>query len=57
MDMQAFVLDNGSTYHIANGTALVEYLITLYFWPSIKTHYGISAFGRVSFLRVNIGRL
>lgn len=34
--LSAFLLDNGSTYHIANSTALVEYMITLYFKPSWK---------------------
>ncbi|KAG6831136.1 hypothetical protein H0H92_012561 [Tricholoma furcatifolium] len=34
----SFLLDNGAMYHIANGTALTEYLLTLYFKPSLKTY-------------------
>ncbi|KAI6134950.1 Isoprenylcysteine carboxyl methyltransferase family-domain-containing protein [Pisolithus croceorrhizus] len=40
--VDSFLLDNGATYHIANGSALVEYLITLYFKPSLKTFPYIS---------------
>jgi protein-S-isoprenylcysteine O-methyltransferase len=32
----AFLLNNGLTYHAANGTALVEYLTTLYLKPEWK---------------------
>ena len=41
----AFLLDNGAMYHIANGIAVVEYLITLHFKPSFKLHPYISAIG------------
>lgn len=41
----AFLLENGATYHIANGTALVEYLITLFFFPSSKSLTYVSAIG------------
>ena len=41
----AFLLDNGAQYHIANGTALVEYLLTLYFWPNSKMNKLASTVG------------
>lgn len=41
----AFLLENGATYHVANGTALIEYLVTLFFVPSSKSHKYISAIG------------
>lgn len=41
----AFLLNNGATYHIANGTALVEYVITLYFAPTWKSHHVLSYIG------------
>ncbi|KAF9226568.1 ICMT-domain-containing protein [Gyrodon lividus] len=43
--VDSFLLDNGAMYHIANGIALVEYLVTLYFSPSSKVHPYISAIG------------
>ncbi|KAF9247313.1 Isoprenylcysteine carboxyl methyltransferase family-domain-containing protein [Melanogaster broomeanus] len=43
--VDSFLLDNGAMYHIANGTALLEYLVTLYFRPSLKTHSYISVIG------------
>lgn len=41
----AFLLDNGAMYHIANGAALTEYLITLYFKPSLKSYPYVSTVG------------
>ena len=41
----AFLLNNGISYHIANVVALAEYLITLYFWPSFKSHRSVSLIG------------
>ncbi|KIJ70062.1 hypothetical protein HYDPIDRAFT_77727 [Hydnomerulius pinastri MD-312] len=41
--VDSFLLDNGAMYHVANGIALVEYLITLYFSPSLKAYPCISA--------------
>jgi hypothetical protein len=41
----AFVLDNGALYHVANGSALLEYLLTLYFGPIFKTFPYISFIG------------
>lgn len=45
--VNSFLLDNGANYHIANGSALIEYLITLYWKPSLKTFPYISQFGLV----------
>ena len=42
----AYILDNGSMYHIANGTALTEFLISRYFWPSSKSWPYVSLLGR-----------
>ena len=36
--LPAFLLENGVLYHVANATALVEYLLTLFFAPSRKTY-------------------
>lgn len=38
-------MDNGALYHVAHGTALTEYLLTLYFKPSWKTVPFASAVG------------
>lgn len=43
--VDSFLLNNGATYHIANGTALVEYVITLYFAPTWKSHHVLSYIG------------
>ncbi|THV08453.1 ICMT-domain-containing protein [Dendrothele bispora CBS 962.96] len=43
--VDSFLLDNGSMYHIANGSAVIEYLITLYFKPGFKSHTWISFVG------------
>ncbi|KAG2367281.1 Isoprenylcysteine carboxyl methyltransferase family-domain-containing protein [Suillus spraguei] len=40
--VDSFLLDNGAMYHIANGSALVEYLIILYLKPSLKAYHYIS---------------
>jgi len=45
--VDSFLLDNGAPYHIANGIAVVEYLITLYFKPWFKLHPYISTIGIV----------
>jgi len=45
--VDSFLLDNGAMYHIANGTALLEYLLTLYFKPSWKSYAHVSAIGVV----------
>lgn len=34
-------------YHIANGTAVLEYLITLYFKPDIKAFPHVSTIGKL----------
>ncbi|KAG6873741.1 hypothetical protein C0995_011560 [Termitomyces sp. Mi166 len=41
----AYLLDNGAMYHIANGTALTEYLVTLYLKPSSKSFPYVTLFG------------
>ena len=33
-------------YHVANGTALLEYLLTLYFKPTLKSYPYVSLFGK-----------
>ncbi|KAI9574715.1 Isoprenylcysteine carboxyl methyltransferase family-domain-containing protein [Boletus coccyginus] len=43
--VDSFLLENGATYHFANGTALIEYLATLFLVPSSKSHTHISAIG------------
>ncbi|KAJ7764983.1 Isoprenylcysteine carboxyl methyltransferase family-domain-containing protein [Mycena maculata] len=43
--VDSFLLENGVTYHIAHGTAVAEYLLTLYFYPSLKSHPYIALFG------------
>ncbi|TFK43430.1 ICMT-domain-containing protein [Crucibulum laeve] len=43
--IDSYLLDNGAMYHIANGTALLEYLVTLYFKPSAKSFAYISQLG------------
>jgi len=43
--VDSFLLDNGSMYHVAHSTALLEYLLTLYFQPSAKTYPYLSQVG------------
>ncbi|KAF8528957.1 Isoprenylcysteine carboxyl methyltransferase family-domain-containing protein [Hysterangium stoloniferum] len=43
--VDSFLLDNGSMYHVAHATALLEYLLTLYFQPSAKTYPYVSQAG------------
>ncbi|RDB22814.1 Protein-S-isoprenylcysteine O-methyltransferase [Hypsizygus marmoreus] len=43
--VDSFLLDNGAMYHIANGTALAEYLITLYFKPTLKSYPYVTLIG------------
>ncbi|CAA7259864.1 unnamed protein product [Cyclocybe aegerita] len=45
--VDSYLLENGSMYHIAHSGALVEYLITVYLWPSNKTHPYVSQIGVV----------
>ncbi|ESK96106.1 protein-s-isoprenylcysteine o-methyltransferase [Moniliophthora roreri MCA 2997] len=51
--VDSFLLDNGAMYHIANGTAVFEYIITSYFKPEWKTH---SYFSSIGILLVMIGQ-
>lgn len=41
----AFLLENGMEYHIAHSVAVVEYLLTLYFNPSLKSNTYVSQAG------------
>ncbi|KAH9951648.1 protein-s-isoprenylcysteine O-methyltransferase [Amylocystis lapponica] len=34
--VDSFLLENGAQYHVAHSAAIVEYVVTLYFWPSCK---------------------
>ncbi|KAG5639260.1 hypothetical protein H0H81_004921 [Sphagnurus paluster] len=43
--VDSYLLDNGAMYHVANGAALTEYLISLYFWPHLKTNRYVTATG------------
>ncbi|KAG7096839.1 hypothetical protein E1B28_004248 [Marasmius oreades] len=52
--VDSFLLDNGYIYHVANGTAVAEYLITLYLKPSLKSHSYLSQIG---ILLVIIGQI
>jgi len=45
--VDSYLLDNGAMYHIANGTALTEYLITLYLKPSLKAYPYVTSAGVV----------
>ncbi|KAJ7507926.1 ICMT-domain-containing protein [Mycena galericulata] len=45
--VDSFLLENGVTYHIAHGTAVAEYLLTLYFKPTLKAYPFVSLFGVV----------
>jgi hypothetical protein len=44
--LSAFLLNNGTMYHVANGTALLEYLLTLYFKPTLKSYPYVSLLGK-----------
>jgi len=45
--VDSFLLENGALYHVANGIAVVEYLVTLYFKPSLKLQPYVSTVGIV----------
>ncbi|KAG8977756.1 hypothetical protein FRB90_008715, partial [Tulasnella sp. 427] len=40
-----YLLNNGKAYHLANGIAVTEFLITKYFFPNLKTWPYVSQFG------------
>jgi ABC-type transport system involved in multi-copper enzyme maturation permease subunit len=46
----AFLLDNGSMYHVAHSLAIFEYLVTIYFKPSWKAHPYITAIGMFTYI-------
>lgn len=41
----AFLLNNGIAYHLANGIAVTEFLVTQYFFPNFKTYPWVSQVG------------
>ncbi|EPT03728.1 hypothetical protein FOMPIDRAFT_1028579 [Fomitopsis schrenkii] len=43
--IDSFLLENGMEYHIAHSVAVVEYLLTLYFNPSLKSNTYVSQAG------------
>ncbi|KAF7331888.1 Protein-S-isoprenylcysteine O-methyltransferase [Mycena kentingensis (nom. inval.)] len=45
--VDSFLLENGSLYHVAHGTALAEYLLTLYFQPSWKSYPNLPLVGLI----------
>ncbi|KAG8930563.1 hypothetical protein FRC02_004026 [Tulasnella sp. 418] len=45
--IDSYLLNNGVAYHLANGTAVVEFLITSYFFPKFKTYPYITEIGIV----------
>ncbi|PFH52820.1 hypothetical protein AMATHDRAFT_79510 [Amanita thiersii Skay4041] len=45
--VDSFLLDNGALYHIANGTALLEYVVTLHYKPTSKSYRYCSMIGIV----------
>ncbi|KAK7695920.1 hypothetical protein QCA50_000559 [Cerrena zonata] len=47
VSVDSFLLENGSMYHLAHTSALLEYLITLYFKPSLKSFPYVSAVGLI----------
>ncbi|KAG6821612.1 hypothetical protein H0H93_000121 [Arthromyces matolae] len=51
--VDSYLLDNGAMYHIANGTAVLEYILTLYFNPSLKAFPYLSLFGPY-FLHIHV---
>lgn len=48
--LPAYLLENGSMYHIAHATALVEYIVTSYLFPQLKSYPYISQVGLVVLL-------
>jgi len=47
LSVDSFLLNNGRMYHVANGLALTEYLLVLYFRPSLKSFPYVSLLGVV----------
>lgn len=42
----AYLLTNGMEYHLANSVAVLEFLITVYFFPNFKRETGITVIGK-----------
>ncbi|KAG9103134.1 hypothetical protein FRC06_000129 [Ceratobasidium sp. 370] len=47
LSVDSFLLDNGKEYHIAHAVALIEFLLTRFFWPQSKSYTIISIIGIV----------
>ncbi|KAJ7068379.1 Isoprenylcysteine carboxyl methyltransferase family-domain-containing protein [Mycena amicta] len=45
--IDSFLLENGVLYHVAHGTALTEYILSLWLRPSWKTHPNFTLVGLV----------
>jgi len=48
VSVDSFLLNNGQMYHMANSLALIEYLLVLYFRPSLKSFPYVSSPGIVT---------
>ncbi|KAI0304231.1 ICMT-domain-containing protein [Russula brevipes] len=48
VSVDSFLLNNGRMYHVANAIALIEYLLVLYFRPSLKSYPYVSPIGIVT---------
>jgi len=51
---KAYLLENGRMYHLAHSAAIIEYLVSSYYWPSSKTYpyvsnigFGLVVFGQI----------
>jgi len=42
---KAYLLENGLMYHLAHSAAIIEYLVSSYYWPSSKTYPYVSNIG------------
>ncbi|KAG8977704.1 hypothetical protein FRC05_000960 [Tulasnella sp. 425] len=45
VSVDSFLLNNGIAYHLANGIAVTEFLVTQYFFPNFKTYPFVSQVG------------
>ncbi|KAI0004889.1 protein-s-isoprenylcysteine O-methyltransferase [Russula compacta] len=48
VSVDSFLLNNGQPYHLANSLAVIEYLLVLYFRPSLKSFPYVSSIGVVA---------
>ncbi|KAH9062828.1 Isoprenylcysteine carboxyl methyltransferase family-domain-containing protein [Lactarius vividus] len=56
VSIDSFLLDNGRMYHVANGLALTEYLLSLYFRPSLKSFPYVSSLVLIGVVVVLFGQ-